>query len=93
MSVQENSAPLMVPAGQPRAHETLLERYLNLLRDDPHILAATAQPSREHTLQWAADELRLTASTLRGATREDAEYELERVLHEVRERLGLAWGR
>ncbi len=90
MSARKNSASLAVPTRQSPAHDSLLERYLNLLRADPHILAAAAHPGREHTLQWATDELRLTAATLGGYSLEDAEYELKRVVLEVLERLGLA---
>ncbi|QRN99520.1 hypothetical protein JRI60_11080 [Archangium violaceum] len=93
MSARENSASVAVPAQHPTVHEALLERYLYVLQADPHILAAAARPGGEHTVQWAADELRHTAATLRGAALEDAEYELQRVLQEARERLGLVRGR
>ncbi|WP_224242829.1 hypothetical protein [Hyalangium gracile] len=69
------------------AHEALLEQYLHLLQADPSLLAAAAQSGREQTLQWAADELKHTAATLGDLPLEDAQYELERVLRELRERL------
>jgi hypothetical protein len=92
MSARENRASLAVSARMPPTHDALLERYLHLLRADPLLLAAAARPGREHTLQWAADELRHTAATLGGLSLEDAEYELKRVMEEARERLGLAEG-
>jgi hypothetical protein len=75
-----------VPGAQP-AHEALLERYLRLLQADPTLLAAASRSGREQTLQWAADELKHTAATLGLLPLKDAEYELERVLQEVKERL------
>ena len=87
-SVQVNGVPV-VPKRISPAHDALLERYLHLLRADSHTLVATAHPGWEHTLQWATDELRHTASTLRNVPLEDAEYELQRVMREARERLGL----
>jgi hypothetical protein len=93
MSARESSASAVVSARQPAAHDALLERYLHQLRADPHVLAAAALPGREHTLQWADDELRHTAATLRGVSLEEAEYEMKRVVREARERLGLAEGR
>jgi hypothetical protein len=92
MNAPESNAFQAVHVPTPAAHDVLVERYLHLLRADPHILAAAAHPGRGHTLQWAADELRHTAATLRGLSPEDAEYELKRVLQEARERLGLAKG-
>ena len=89
MNTPENSAAPKVFARMPPTGDDLLERYLHLLRADPHILAAAAHPRREHTLQWASDELRHIAATLRGVSLEDAEYELKRVLEEARERLSL----
>lgn len=75
-----------VPGAKP-AHEALLERYLHLLQADSTLLAAASQSGREQTLQWAADELKHTAATLGLLPLKDAEYELERVLLEVKERL------
>jgi hypothetical protein len=92
MSVQESRASVAVPAQQPPGHDALLERYLHLLRADPHLLEAAAPPGRKPTLHGAADEPRHTAATLRGVSLEEAEYELKRVLQEARERLGLAEG-
>lgn len=72
-----------------RGVTVLLEQYLHRLQEDPLILASAVEGGRERTLQWAADELRQTAATLHGLTREEAEYELAAVLREARERLGL----
>jgi len=81
----ENAQP-EVPGVKP-AHEALLERYLHLLQTDPTLLAAASRSGREQTLQWATDELKHTAATLGHLPLKDAEYELERVLQEVKERL------
>ncbi|WP_224364397.1 hypothetical protein [Hyalangium versicolor] len=78
-----------LPGAKP-AHEELLARYLSRLHTDPALLAAASQAGREQTLQWAADELKHTAATLGHIPLADAEYELERVLQEVMERLDVA---
>ena len=43
----------------------------------------------DDALAWAADELAHTAGTLDAVTAEDAEYEMELVLAEIRQRLSL----
>lgn len=72
-----------------RGVAVLLEQYLRRLQEDP--LLATPAESGHHasTLQWAADELQQTATTLHGLTQEEAEYELTAVLREARERISL----
>ncbi len=90
MSARESSPSLAVDAPNSPVHSALVERYLHLLRADPDILAAAAASGREHTVQWATDELRHTAATLDGLSPEEAEYELKRVVQETMERLGLA---
>lgn len=95
MSERENRLNLagaQPPGGAEKrsVHDSLLERYLSWLQAHPAVHEATAPPRRQHTLMWATDELRQTASTLVGLSMDDAEYELKAVLREVLERLGVA---